>query len=114
LHELGIVFHVIKQVEEVCAENGLRTVASVTLQVGEVSAIVDTYLADCWRWAADKTEALKGSSLEIEKLPAVTMCDTCGKTYGTVEHGRVCPFCGSEETRLVSGSEILIKEIEAC
>ena len=114
MHELGIVFHIVKRVEEVCEENRLRTVASVTLQVGEVSAIVDSYLTDCWRWAADKTEALRGSSLKIEKLPAVTMCDACGRTYGTVEHGRVCPFCSSEETHLVSGSEIMIKEIEAC
>ena len=114
MHELGIVFHVIERVEEVREENGLRSVASVTLQVGEVSAIVDAYLADCWRWAADKREALKGAELRIEKLPAVTMCDACGRTYATVEHGRVCPSCGSEETHLVSGSEILIKEIEAC
>jgi hydrogenase nickel incorporation protein HypA/HybF len=114
VHELGIVFHIIKQVEEVCAENKLRSVASVTLEIGEVSAIVDTYLTDCWRWAAEKSERLKGSALKTEKVMAVTICDDCGKTYGTVEHGRICPFCSSENTHLVSGNDIMIKEIEAC
>jgi Zn finger protein HypA/HybF (possibly regulating hydrogenase expression) len=114
LHELGIVFHVIEKVEEVCKENGLSSVASVTLEVGEVSAIVDSYLSDCWKWAVEKTEALKGAALRIETVPAVTLCDDCGKTYGTLEHGRTCPFCSSESTRLLGGSEILIKEIEAC
>lgn len=113
MHELGIVFHIIKRVEEVCAENRLSAVASVTLEVGEVSAIVDTYLLDCWKWAVEKTEALKGCELRIEKTPAVTICEDCGKTYGTVEHGRTCPFCASGNTHLVSGDEILIKEIEA-
>lgn len=114
MHELGIVFHIIKRVEEVCAENKLRSVASVTLEVGEVSAIVDTYLIDCWKWAVEKTELLKGCELKTEKTPAVTICDDCGKTYRTVEHGRICPFCSSENTQLVSGSDIMIKEIEAC
>jgi hydrogenase nickel incorporation protein HypA/HybF len=114
VHELGIVFHIIEQVEEVCAKNKLSSVASVTLEVGEVSTVVDAYLTDCWTWAVEKTELLKGSVLKAEKILAVTICDDCGKTYSTVEHGRLCPFCFSENTQLVSGSEILIKEIEAC
>lgn len=113
MHELGIVFHIIKRVEEVCAENKLSSVASVTLEVGEVSAIVDTYLVDCWKWAVEKAELLKGCELKTEQVPAVTICDDCGKTYRTVEHGRSCPYCSSENTQLVSGSDIVIKEIEA-
>ena len=113
MHELGIIFHIIKQVEELCEESRLSSVASVTLEVGEVSAIVDTYLADCWKWAVEKTEVLKGAALKIERLPAVTICEDCGKTYATVEQGKTCPFCSSENTHLVSGSEIMIKEIEA-
>jgi hydrogenase nickel incorporation protein HypA/HybF len=113
VHELGIVFHIIQSVEDVCKENKLSSVASVTLEVGEVSAIVDTYLVDCWKWAVEKTEVMKGAELKTETTPAVTMCDGCGKTYGTVEHGRTCPFCSSEDTHLLSGSDVVIKEIVA-
>jgi hydrogenase nickel incorporation protein HypA/HybF len=113
VHELGIVFHIVKEVEAVCADNALTAVASVTLEVGEVSAIVDTYLTDCWNWAAAKSPVLKGAALRIETLPAVTLCDACGKTYPTVEHGKDCPACGSPETHLLSGDQITIKEIEA-
>jgi hydrogenase nickel incorporation protein HypA/HybF len=113
LHELGIVFHVIEAVERTCAEQGLSQVASVTLEIGEVSAIVDTYLADCWKWAVERSAPLKGAALKSETIPAVTLCDACGKAYATVEHGRVCPACASEDTHLLSGNEILIKEIEA-
>lgn len=114
MHELGIVFHVIEQVEALCKEQGLSSVASVSLEIGEASAVVDEYLGDCWKWAAAKSEALREAELRIEKIPAVTLCDACGKTYATVEHGKTCPYCGSEETRLASGREIMIKEIEAC
>ena len=69
------------------------------------------YLLDCWRWAADKEEMLKGCELKIEPIPAVTHCDGCGKDYPTVAHGKTCPHCGSTETWLAQGREVEIKEI---
>ncbi len=53
MHELGIVFHVIKSVEQIAKENQVSLVSAVTLEIGEVSGIVPSYLTDCWRWAAD-------------------------------------------------------------
>lgn len=113
MHELGIVFNIIKTVERVSAENGLERVNAVVLELGEVSGVLPDYLTDCWRWAADKNGLLKGSELKIETLPAVTHCDGCGRDYPTVEHGRTCPHCGSGETWLLTGNEVSIKEIEA-
>ncbi|MBQ8563193.1 MAG: hydrogenase maturation nickel metallochaperone HypA [Firmicutes bacterium] len=113
MHELGIVFHIIERIEEVGAENHLKQVSSVILEVGEVSSIIDSYLLDCWKWAADRSDLLRGSQLLIEKIPAVTLCQTCQKTYGTVAHGRTCPHCGSSDTVLISGNEVNIKELTA-
>ena len=114
MHELGIVFHIIKSVESVAKENQLSEIASVTLELGEVSTVIPSYLTDCWKWATDKTEILKGARLEVETIPAVTYCEDCGKTYGTVEYGKTCPHCKSERTYLLQGQEVNIKEIEAC
>jgi len=114
MHELGIVFHIIKTVERVGEENQLTTVSSVTLQLGEVSGVVQAELADCWKWAVKKTELLKNAELLIEPIPAVTFCESCNTTYETVRHGRICPYCGSERTYLVQGNEINLKEIAAC
>lgn len=114
MHELGIVFHIIDSIEKVGKENQLSTVANVTLEIGEVSGILDSYLKDCWRWAADKSELMRGSELIIEQIPAVTFCEDCGRTYGTVEHGKICPYCLGEHTYLIAGNECNIKEIEAC
>lgn len=113
MHELGIVFNIIKTVERVSAENGLERINAVVLELGEVSGVLPDYLTDCWRWAADKNGLLKGSELKIETLPAVTHCDGCGRDYPTVEHGRTCPHCGSGETWLLTGNEVSIKELEA-
>ena len=113
MHELGIVFHIIDTLEEVGRENHLASIQSVTVELGEVSTVIPEYLTDCWNWAVKKRELLKEAVMHVEVLPAVTLCRDCGKEYGTVEHGRICPWCGSEKTHLVRGSEINIKQIEA-
>ena len=48
MHELGIVMHVAKTLDEVAAENKISDIASVTLQVGEVAGILNDYFLDCW------------------------------------------------------------------
>ena len=112
MHELGIVFYIIRDVKKVAEENHVPLVKTVVMNIGEVSTVVPEYLTDCWRWAADKEEVLKGCELRCNILKAVTTCNACGGEYATVEHGKKCPLCGSEDTVLKSGNEVEIKEIE--
>lgn len=114
MHELGIVFHIIKVVERVAQENTLTAVSQVSLELGEVSGVIHEELTDCWKWAVKKTELLKDAELLIETIPAVTFCESCQETYETVKYGRICPFCKSERTYLSQGNEINLKEIKAC
>lgn len=113
MHELGIVFHIMDSLEEVARENQLTQIHSVTIELGEVSAVVEEYLTDCWNWAVKKRTLLTGCQILVEPIRAVTLCESCGKEYGTVAHGRICPHCGSERTHLLTGSEINIREIAA-
>ena len=114
MHELGVVFHIMKTVKNVAVQNDVTQIATVTVELGEVSTVIPSYLTDCWQWARAKEEMFKDCALEIETIPALTYCENCGKTYGTVEHGKICPFCQSEKTYLVQGNEFNVKEIEAC
>lgn len=114
MHELGIVFHVIKRLEELGKEQNLKSVSSVTLELGEVSGVLPDYLYDGWKWAVKKSELLKDAVLKVEQTEAVTVCNSCNKTYQTVKYGIECPFCKSKDTVLVTGNEMNIKEIEAC
>ena len=114
MHELGLVVRVIDTVERLAADKRLTRVDSVTLEIGEVSSVLPDYIADCWEWAKKKSALLEKTALKIERLPAVTRCRTCGRTYPTVQYGRECPYCRSEDTLLVCGNEFNIREIEAC
>ena len=113
MHELGIVFHVIKRLEKLAQENDLKEVGSITLEVGEVSGIVPSYLTDFWEYARKKTELFQETELKIEMIHAVTYCQDCKQTYPTMQYGKECPYCHSPNTFLVTGNEYNIKEIEA-
>ncbi len=131
MHELGIVYYIIRDVENVggaprggapaCGRGALgagrgrcaaATVSSVTLLLGEVSGVVPDLLLDAWRWAADKKPITEGAELIMEPVNAVTHCEACGRDYATVEHGKTCPHCGSGDTYLLQGQEVMIKQIE--
>ncbi len=111
MHELGIVFHIAKKVEALAVENHVNHVAKVVLEIGEVSTVIPSYLEDCWKWKCTKSDILNNCQLEIEMIPAVTFCEDCKQTYATVEYGKICPHCQSENTYLVQGNEHAIKEI---
>ncbi len=113
MHELGIVSYIIKQIEGVATKESLSKVYSVTLDVGEVSAILPDIIQSCWKWSTDKTELLKGSELRCNQITAMTICNSCKKEYETVANGKICPYCKSEDTVLLYGQEVSIKEIEA-
>lgn len=112
MHELGIVFHIIKEVKTIAIENNASHISRVVLSVGEVSTVVPSYLTDCWKWAVQKEPLMTACKLVIEPIPAVTYCEECQQEYPTVTHGKTCPHCGSDKTYLLHGNEVEIKEIE--
>ena len=113
MHELGVIFYVVRDVKKVAEENNVKKISAVTLEIGEVTGIIHDYLIDCWNWARKKEPVTEEAELKIEQIDAVTFCEDCGQEYPTVAHGRTCPHCGSEHTYLRRGNEFLIKEIES-
>ncbi len=114
MHELGVVFYVVRDVKQTAEENAVERVDSVTLQIGEVSGIIPEYLTDCWNWARRREAVMEEAELVIEQIDALSRCEDCGEEYATVQHAKICPRCGSGNTYLVQGNEFLIKEIAVC
>ena len=112
MHELGLVNYVVKEVSKVAEENNVSRIKSVTLEFGEVSGIVTSYLYDYWNWYTKKYPVFEGSELKCEEIPAVTWCDNCKITYSTITYGKTCPHCGSGNSWLLRGNEMRIKQVE--
>ena len=98
MHELGVVFHIIDDLKAVASDNDVSSISKVTIELGEVSGVVEEYLTDCWKWACKKEELVKDCEMEVEIIPGITYCEDCGETYETVKYAKVCPNCGSKHT----------------
>ena len=113
MHELGIVVKVLEQVDQLAAEYEAEKILKVTMEVGEVSSIVPDPFTDAFDWAKKKTRFVQEAELEMIIIEGRTYCRSCGETYKTVAHGKKCPHCGSFDTYLLTGDQIIIKDISA-
>ncbi len=112
LHELGIVFDIIKTVTAFAERNAVTTIDTLVLQIGELSSVVPKYIEDCYPAAVDGT-AMEDTKLEIEIMPGNGMCKACDNVFNVVQNRGKCPNCGYEEWETLSGKEFMIKEIRA-
>lgn len=112
MHELGIVVEVVKQVEELAKQNNVEKVTELTIEVGEVSGVVKEYFLDAFKWFIKKTEYMKECKLVYVPIQGISYCEDCKNTYPTTKYGKECPNCHSSHTYLVSGREVLIKDIK--
>lgn len=113
MHELGIMFHVIRTVEAFARQNEVEKVDTLILLVGELSPVVPHYLEACYPAAVDGT-LLEETKLRIEIMPGNALCKPCNLVFNLLENHKACPQCGRAEWEILSGQEFMIKEILAC
>ena len=110
MHEIGVLFEIVKSVEEFAQENEVTKIETLVIQVGELSSMIPAYLKKLYPAAVEKT-LLEGSELVIEILPANALCETCKKVFALVPSKGVCPHCQTKKWEMLSGKEFYIKEI---
>lgn len=112
MHELGIVLEIVKQVEEHKQKNNLKDIEKLVLQIGELSGIVPRYIEDVYPIAIEKS-SLKNMKLEIEITPGIGKCHECGLSFNLIQNNNTCPLCGSDKWDVITGRELIIKELHA-
>jgi len=113
MHELGIVYEVIKVVDNFVKDNDIKRVEKIVLEIGQLSQAIPRFIEECYPAAVDQTP-YEDTKLEIITLPANGKCKVCGEIYNIIEHRKVCPNCNTEDFDLISGEEFNIKEVVAC
>ena len=59
-----------------------------------------------------KQTGLEGAVLEIERIPAVGKCKTCGEDFDSLTHGFSCPKCGGSDWEDDFREGLIIKGLE--
>lgn len=111
MHELGVT----ESIASICIRHAQASKATrvlkVNVKLGELTGIVDDYVAFYWDMVTKDTIA-QGSELIFNKVPVVAHCPDCDEDFDVVEYDLTCPKCGKTETEIVSGREFLVESIE--
>jgi len=110
MHEIGVLMEVVNTVERFAKENEVVEIATLVLQIGELSSMIPKYMQTLYPAAIEGT-ILKGSQLKIEILPANALCKDCNKVFNLLKDKGVCPTCLTKNWEILSGKEFFIKEI---
>jgi len=111
MHELGIMQNIVDTVQDYARKNNVSKVVKVMLEVGQVSGVVPESLEFCFEVCTKQT-MLEGALLEIERIVAVGKCKTCEEGFDLLTHSFSCPKCGGTDWEMISGRELIIKELE--
>ncbi|MDD3717818.1 MAG: hydrogenase maturation nickel metallochaperone HypA [Actinomycetota bacterium] len=111
MHELGVTESIASICLRHAQSNRARRVLKVNVKLGELTGIVDHYVAFYWDMVTKDTIA-QGAELNFTKVPVVSHCPDCDEDFTVVEYDLTCPRCGRADTELVSGREFLVESIE--
>ena len=111
MHELSIARSVLEIVRQTIPENDWKDVQTVRLKIGDVSGVVPESLDFSFSAIASDTPFVN-AKLEIERVPFSLHCNKCGRQSTNYSGLIVCQYCTSMDTTILSGTELLVSEIE--
>jgi hydrogenase nickel incorporation protein HypA/HybF len=114
MHELPITESILKIVLTYAEKNDVRQVMAINLQVGRLSDLEDDWIQRYFDYLSNGTVA-QGAKLKIERTPILLQCNFCATSYDveiTNISDAVCPACGQKGSKLISGREYYIRNME--
>jgi hydrogenase nickel incorporation protein HypA/HybF len=111
MHELSVAQSIVEIIQQHVPESELERVAVVRLKIGAVAGVVPESLEFSFQ-SITAESLLRHARLEIESIPFRIHCNTCNTTTENEVGFMLCSMCGSTDTKILSGSELNITEIE--
>jgi len=111
MHELSICLSLLDQVERIARDHGADRVERILLRIGPLSGVEAPLLANAYPLAAAGTIA-EHAILDIEPAVIRVKCTACGVETEAEPNRLLCGACGDWQTRLVSGDEMLLANLE--
>jgi hydrogenase nickel incorporation protein HypA/HybF len=111
MHEMSIAQSLIEILREEMAKHGAKTLKTVHLRIGQLSAIVPEALSFCFQVSTDGTD-MADAKLVMDIVPLQGYCPECRREFEIKEYHFVCPFCGATEVETIAGQDLTIVDME--
>lgn len=111
MHEMSTCKQLMKQIEAIAQAHPGKSVKNISLSIGELARVDVDELLELFPLAA-RGSCAENASLLIHREPISIKCITCDNLSSVSADNMNCPLCGSESTQLMSGTDMLLKELE--
>ena len=110
MHELSIAEQLIDSVIESAVTNGATKVTGVSLEIGEMTLVVNSALEMAFE-AVSKDTLAEGAKLSITEKKIKVKCLVCNNTFPAEIGNYLCPACNQADGKVIEGNDILITSI---
>lgn len=111
MHELSLCQNLIDQLVDLATLHHARSVARVKVQIGVLSGVEALLLESAFTIARMDTVA-EDAELVTEVIAPLVHCAACGAQSETSLNKLCCLACGSEQTTLIRGDELILAQVE--
>ena len=111
MHEMSIAQGMIDIIREEMQKYDAKTLRSVRLSIGKMSAIVPDALSFSFEVITAGTE-MEGARLIMDIIPLKAHCYACEKEFEIENYVFACPVCKGTKFKTISGQDLSIREIE--
>ncbi|MES0371233.1 MAG: hydrogenase maturation nickel metallochaperone HypA [Mariprofundaceae bacterium] len=112
MHELSLAREMVRIVQMQADSEHFSKVKKIYLSLGALSCVSAESLS--FAFDAVRTDMLKDTELQIEKVPVSGQCSNCGAETEMWQHLEPCKQCGTEILASEGGEEIKVRELEVC
>ncbi len=111
MHEMSIAQSVLEIIEESIGNPPRKSLRSVTVAVGELTAVVPDSLQFCFEALIAETP-YQGTELIIRHMPLNGYCRDCHYKFSIKNYNFSCPACQSGSIEVTGGQELNVTELE--
>jgi len=111
MHELSICQSIIEQVTQIAKQNHAHSVSRIIIDIGPLSGVEAPLLEHAFPIASAGTIA-QDAILETQILPIKVRCNLCHNENEASMNKLLCSCCGTWQTTLISGDEMLLRTVE--
>jgi len=110
MHEAGLAAALAEELLEIARREGGR-ILRFSVEIGALSGVDPEAFRLAYEALRETVEELRETEMQLVMVPGRFRCQRCGREFEG-DYFALCPGCGDPGKSVLSGEELLLREVE--
>ena len=112
MHEMTYIVPICNTAIDQAKKNKAKSITALHIEIGEMTAVIPSIFRSYFG-EASKNTILENAELKLKMIPVKANCLKCSHTFKPEKKNDYrCPNCGSNQSKIIEGREVILKSIE--